>query len=255
MTFNFLRNITLSLLLITTLTVANDTVVSTGSFRITGTLTEITGEASARAAEVAIPIDERISWEVFVPESYSPDNPPGLLVYISPAPSGKILYKWKPVLNDQNLIWIAANNSGNKVPVARRAIFAVTAVEAIKKNYSIDPERVYLSGFSGGGKTAGMVAPGATDLFKGAIYIGGGEFWKDYPHDPVEQIQANHYVFVTGTEDFNLDLTRKIYRQYKKAGVENSKLIVSGRMGHRLPEPPDFTRAIKFLDSRLAPDS
>jgi hypothetical protein len=184
---------------------AGNNETETGSFRISGTLTEIAGEASARAAEVAIPLDEKISWEVFVPENYSPENPPGLLVYISPSSGGRMLRKWKPVLSDENLIWIAANKSGNTVAVARRAIFAVTAVEAIKKNYSIDPERVYLSGFSGGGKTAGMIAPGATDLFKGAIYICGAEFWKNHPHDPLEQIQKNHFVFVSGTEDFNLD--------------------------------------------------
>jgi hypothetical protein len=224
----------------------------TGAFQITTTITEVGGPQAAEAAQVAIAQEEPMIFEIYVPKNYRPEAPAGLMVYVSPSPSGKIPNRWKKVLDEQNIIWIAANDSGNKVAVARRAVFAMVAPSMMKQRYRIDGNRVYLSGFSGGGKVASMIAPGSTNVFKGAIYTCGVEFWEQYLHDDPEIIRQYHYVFITGTEDFNKRQTRNVHKLYKKHGVENSKLMIVSRMGHRNPPAADFNEAIQFLDSRLA---
>jgi hypothetical protein len=60
-------------------------------------------------------------------------------------------------------------------------------------------------------------------------------------------------VFVSGTEDFKLAATARVYRNYKKAGIEDSKLIVVDGMGHELPDAETFDRAMDFLDRELVP--
>jgi predicted peptidase len=221
-----------------------------GEYQLIRTLAEVVGMDTARNADKIILPDEPISWEIYVPDSYQPDQPAGLMVYISPTSSGGIPRGWKTVMRERNMIWIAANRSGNQAFVPRRAIFAFVAPTLARKYYNIDLERIYLSGLSGGGKMASMVATDHAHLFKGAIYNCGVDFWDEQPPKRFELIKQNHYVFITGTLDQALEPTRKVYKQYKKAGIENSKLMVIRDMTHRNPNSFDFDEAIQYLDSR-----
>ena len=225
--------------------------VQTGNFRLSASMLQVVGKSTARNAEEIVAPDELLTWEIYVPENYRPDKPPGLMVYISPTSSGEIPRDWRTVMEDHNLIWVAANDSGNSVTVARRAIFAMIAPTLIRQQYKIDAARVYLSGLSGGGKMASMVATDNAHLFKGAIYNCGVDFWKQDPPKRFEQIKQNHYVFVTGTLDQALEPTKRVYKQYRKTGVENIKLMVIRNMTHRNPNRFKFSEAIEFLDSRL----
>jgi len=224
--------------------------VRTGEFRLTSTLAGIVGAGSARNAGEIIPPDAAITWDIYVPGNYQVEKPAGLMVYISPTSSGEIPRGWKSVMDERNMIWIAARDSGNRVPVSRRVVFAIIAPTLAGKHYTIDPERIYLSGLSGGGKVASMVATDHAKLFKGAIYNCGVDFWDKHPPGQFELIKQNHYVFVTGTLDQAREPTKKVYRQYRKAGVENSELMVIQGMTHRNPGRYDFDEALQYLDSR-----
>lgn len=225
----------------------------TGEFQLTARLNEVAGEKTAEVVATVMSPDESITWATYVPAEYRPEKPVGLVVYVSPTSSGKIPRRWKSVMDEENLIWIAANDSGNRVSVARRAVYALVAPTLAKMHYEVDDDRIYLSGLSGGGRVASMFAADYPQLFKGAIYICGVDFWGDDPHPQIDLIQGNHYVFVTGTRDFALEQTKKVHRRYLNSGVENSKLMVVRGMTHENPKKSDFAAAIQFLDSRLAP--
>jgi hypothetical protein len=209
---------------------------------------DLVGEDSLRFFEGSIDPDADIEWQFYVPSTYNPARPAGLMVYVSPTRSGRIPPRWKAVMADKNMIWVAADHSGNIVKPQRRISFAILATVLAKREYTIDPERVYVSGFSGGGRVASVVAPQAARLFKGAIYNCGVNFWGDQTPPLIEQVKTNRYVFVTGSEDFNRRETRKIYGAYKKAGVENIKLIDIAHMGHSNPDALNFATAIDYLD-------
>jgi predicted esterase len=198
--------------------------VRTGNLVLETTLPDLVGEQMAGRIEPFIPLDETVQWVTFVPSAYDPARPPGLLVYISPTQSGRVPRGWKDVLEAHNLIWVAANRSGNRELVTRRVLLATLAVEVAGRHYEIDTERIYVSGLSGGGKTASMVATDYPRLFRGAIYNCGVEVWDvDMPRH-IEQIRQNRFVFVTGTYDQALEPTKRAHRTYVDAGIEHSKL-------------------------------
>lgn len=221
--------------------------VQTGVFELTRTLNEVLGEAAARSLSAIHPPEQPVSWEVYVPPGYDPAEPPGLLVYISPTQTGQVPERWDRVLAEHNLIWVAANKSGNQVAVQKRALFAVIAPTLIEQGYAIDRQRLYISGMSGGGKMASMVATDHAHLFKGAIFNCGVEFWDAKPRR-MDEVLANRYVFVTGEYDQALRPTKRVYGRYKKAGVTKVKLMVIDDMGHGNPPPREFEEAIEFLD-------
>jgi poly(3-hydroxybutyrate) depolymerase len=222
----------------------------TGTFAISATPVEIFGPDSAENFASIIPVDEAISWQITVPASYDPANPPGLLVYISPSDSGSLPRKWNGLPESHNLIWVAANESGNQIEVARRITFTLFAVGLINARYSIDSSRIYLSGFSGGARVAGLVAAAYPQVFKGQIYVGGAEFWDSEPVPArLELMQQNRYVFLVGAEDDNRRIARAVASKYEAAGIRSVELTVVPKIGHQLPRHRYMADALDYLDS------
>jgi hypothetical protein len=241
-----IKNLLLACLLLPAVAVADD--VALGEFSVSATLPELVGADSASRFEGVVDPDDVIEWELFVPESYDPDVPAGLMVYVSPSDSGQIPEGWKDVMEANNLIWIGANRSGNRIRVARRVTYAMVAPAVVARAYQVESSRVYVSGFSGGGRVASMVAPEYPQVFKGAIFICGVNFWGNRKPSQLDAVQANRYVFLTGRKDFNRDETRSAYRSYKKAGAENVLLMDISGMDHRNPSAERLADAIAFLD-------
>jgi hypothetical protein len=223
----------------------------TGHRVLVTTLVELAGESTAAQIESVLPPQETIEFQMYIPPNYDRETPAGLLVYVSPTQSGEIPAGWSAVLDRHNVIWIAANRSGNDEVVARRILLALLAPTAARKQYAIDAERIYISGLSGGGKTASMIAADQAQLFRGAIYNCGVEVWDSDEPLQLDRMRQNRYVFVTGTYDQALEPTKRAYRAYRKAGVENSKLMVIRHMTHRNPDSYEFEEALQYLDGGI----
>jgi len=229
----------------------------TGSYTDHATLVSLVGEADARSFSDVLDRDHEFEFRVYVPDNYDPAEPPGLLVHVSPVASGEIPESWKEVFERRSLIWVSVNKSGNSVPQERRLADARLSPTFIRQNYEINAQRIYISGMSGGGQISSIAAPLYPNLFQGGIFICGVNPWSERAVDPwlenppedFETMKDNRYVFVSGTEDFKLAATARVYRLYKKAGVESSKLIVVDEMGHELPDAATFDKALGFLDA------
>jgi len=220
----------------------------TGDFAITMTSGELLGEAAEKIVSV-IAIDEPITWEVYVPEGYSVESPAGIVVYVSPSQSGTPPRGWSSVMDEHNLIWISANKSGNRVLVPRRVLKAILALKAIQQEYVLDETRIYVAGFSGGGKIASMIATDYANTFDGGFFICGVEFWDVDEPRHFEAIKSNRYVFLSGEHDQALRPTKRVYRNYKDAGIPHIQLVVVRDMGHTNPPRRELSRAIEFLDN------
>lgn len=229
---------------------SQDQGVKVGSFVIKSTSSALLGEETAASYSSFLGTVEEIEWELHVPKNYNPKSPPGVIVYVSPQNRINIPSGWTNVTEENNLIWIAARMSGNNINVSKRISFAVMALSLIQLDYQIDPTRIYITGFSGGGRIASIVATEYPNIFKGAIYNSGVNFWQQSDPELLELIKSHRYVFVTGSDDFNLKDTRQVYAKYKKAGAKNIELNVIRGMGHENPKRRRFARAIEFLDDK-----
>jgi poly(3-hydroxybutyrate) depolymerase len=221
-----------------------------GWFDLTRTAAEMLDPSTLESMSDVLDADKTITWQVYVPDSYNPSKPAGLLVYISPTRQGQMPSGWQPVFDDGNLIFISADQSGNRTPTKRRMLFAALAPYVVSSDFEMDPDRIYVSGFSGGGKAASIAAMNFANLFTGAIYICGAEFWPNVSPELLSKAKANRYVFLTGGRDFNRTLTGDIYAEYERAGMANINLMSIPSMGHDTPGRTHFQEAIDYLDQR-----
>jgi hypothetical protein len=252
--------------------------VQTGAFHITLTdqspLSPI--EAQSKRHRIRVEDMQRYtladeSFEVFVPDDYDPANKYGIMVWINAGNQGTMPRGWPQLLAKHRLIGIGANNSGNPRGVAVRFGLAIDAVHNLKKMYSIDETRVYVSGVSGGGKVASMLGVIYPEVFRGSIPIVGVTYFRDIPvpnernkayqrafdrppATTLDRARQGRFVLITGSDDMNRDSTKAIYEQgFKKDGFKNVEYIEVQGMGHRVPEADVIERAIKILDVRGRP--
>jgi predicted esterase len=204
------------------------------------------GEQQAALYEKTLRLEKPVSWQVYLPANDQAEIP-GVLVYVSPMDTGDIDPRWREVLDQQNLIYISANDVGNEIPTIRRMVMANLAVKALAQRYVFDPGRVYVSGFSGGGKVASLLATQYPEVFTGALYICGVYFWKEDQTPNLERVLKNRFVFLSGSRDFNRMQTRRIQKRYIEAGAEHTRLIIVPGMAHGHPDAAYLTEALLFL--------
>jgi pimeloyl-ACP methyl ester carboxylesterase len=221
---------------------ANDLQIETTLIQLLG------GEQAARFRTILDP-EEELSWQVYLPDNDSTE-PPGVFVYVSPMKTGRIDSRWREVMDQQNLIYISANDSGNRILTVRRMVMANMAVKALAQHHIFDPAHIMVSGFSGGGRVASRLASQYPQVFTGALYICGVDFWKKDQTPDVERLLQNRFVFLTGSRDFNLRETKQIHKRYVKAGALHTKLIVVPGLAHQHPDAAYLTEALQFLLER-----
>jgi dienelactone hydrolase len=209
------------------------------------------------------------TFHVVVPEGYSRDKSFGLLVWISPGDSGVIPDEWLGALARRNLIAVGADRSGNDRGVAYRLSMALDAVHNLKARYSIDPKRVYVTGFSGGGRTASRAGMTFPDVFTGGVYQGGMDFYRGV-QDPADakrefppmfakpaadllklvKNESRHVVLV-GSGDFNRPSSKAIFEVMTK--TEKFARTTYLEMPGKEHEPADAEAFEKALDALDAP--
>jgi predicted esterase len=231
---------------------ADKAVLAPGTHTFELSLNELLSPTVASQYNSTVSIADPQRWQVYAPDNDS-GKPPGLFVYVSPVRSGQIPQDWKRVMDSHNLVYISADNSSNYQSPNKRIILAVNAVALAMKHWPFDPGRVIISGFSGGGRMASILATRYPEIFSGALYICGVNFWPDKAVPDLKALSNKRFVFFSGTNDFNLGETRQVHEQYLQAGLVHSKLLVAPRTSHELPDARYLNLAISYLVDR--PDS
>jgi len=213
------------------------------------------------------------TFQVYVPQSYKPGDGWGLFVFDSPGARGNLHEPWRQVLEKHKLIWIGPDKAGNdRLPLTRFGL-CIDAVHNMKKLYDIDPNRIYISGVSGGGRISSMLGVCYPDVFKGGIYICGCNYYRELTapntggkvwhrsYAPIGSflLQAKKnvsHVLLTGETDPNREQTRENYENgFKKDGFQRVTYIEVPGMGHQPPDAEWFEKgvvAMEDLKSTLA---
>jgi len=247
------RRILLALLIIAT-TCANSAVHAqdqlTGTFRLTRQTTDIVRPEIAEALAKVVSKDEQLQWQVYVPESYSPQRPAGLFLYIDPDGYGGMPDKWRQVFANHNMIWVGVKRTQRTTSEARRVWQAILGSRAIEQDYAIDLQRMYVGG-SVSTVTTALNTMLTANEFSGAIYMRGSYSVKELSPDHLQAVQRKYHVFITGTNDKNKRRIRSDYEKFQEDGIANVKLIFEMQRLEAMPKPDHMDEAFRFFDARL----
>jgi predicted esterase len=222
-------------------------------------------KARFRSKEDAGPYDvSKEKFKLVVPKSYSHAAKWGLFVYVNAGDDPGLPGEYEAILEKHKLIAVAAYKSGNGRNVFDRFRMAIDANVNLQSRFNIDPKRVYVSGFSGGGRVASMLGLAYADIFTGTIPLCGVNFYLDIPSEPGRMWQRNfipvdeavkigkatgRYALMTGEKDMNLKNTRAVYEHgFKKEGFKHAVVLEVPGLGHATPPAEWFDKGLNFLD-------
>jgi dienelactone hydrolase len=205
-------------------------------------------------------VDEKFA--VYVP-SHAPLHGYSLLVFVPPWPDARVPSQWISTMDRHGMIFVSAAKSGNEASVLdRREPLALLAALNVMRHYPVDPQQVYIGGFSGGSRVALRIALGYPDVFHGALLNAGSDTIgsAQVPLPPAELLlqfqESTRLVYVTGEHD---DLRLEEDVRSRQAMHESCVFdLVTGAMpskGHELVDPEALNRSLDALLSRGQPDA
>src|ERR1700722_12822358 len=212
--------------------------------------------ASSRLRPQAIDLTQE-SFSFYVPPQ-RPSKGYALMVFIPPWQDAHLPVGWATVFDERGMIFVSAAKSGNEENVIDRRIpLALLGAYNMIQRYPIDPDRIYIGGFSGGSRIALRTALAYPDLFRGALLnagsdpIGGSAAFLP-PDDLFAQFQSStRLVYVTGSEDsWNIQHDRVSRDSMKGWGVFGSSVETMLQVGQDTATPYPVRRAITRLDQR-----
>ena len=221
-----------------------------GYFRKSITPLELLGADGANAIASVFAPDEKLTWQLSVPQNYDPAKPAAVMLFIGFAEWGGGKKEWRHILEDHNIIWIGLINGGDKKPINERMLRAILAQAVLERDYKIDTDRYYLFGYSGGAQVAAMLATSKPELFKGALFYGDALAWGSKEPPKIELVRQNRYMFMYGSKDDDRLKMQKIAAAYKAAGVVNTGLVSVANVNRQMPGSSYFEQAVEFLDAR-----
>jgi predicted esterase len=230
--------------------------VQTGVYTDTLPVDEALGPDHSPEYDEAFVRDARIVFRLYVPKTYDPSRPAGIVAYVSPSRSGAIPNAWRRVIGERNLIWVSVDKSGNDSTILRRMAETLAAVNYVRNRYHTDEGRVFVAGFSGGGRLASILAYTHAGLFRGALYICGANAFPGNDPLTIARMRQNRFVFLSGTKDFNRKGTEAVHRAYETAGITGIRLMIKHNLAHELPGAREFDNAMDWLDTEnsVTPD-
>jgi predicted esterase len=183
-----------------------------------------------------------------------------LLVFVSPWPRAEVPAQWIAALDRHDMILVTAARSGNDADAMdRREPLALLAAHNVMAQYAVDPQRVYIGGFSGGSRVALRLALGYPELFHGVLLNAGSDSIgnADLPLPPAElfrQFQDSmRLVYVTGErDDAHLVDDTHSRQSLAKWCVFDVDTQTEARASHEPADASAFARALDALLRHVA---
>lgn len=182
------------------------------------------------------------SYAVYVPTNYSPARAWPILYAFDPGARGVLpVNRFQEAAEKYGWIVIGSNNSRNGS--MQQSLDAWVAMwDDTHQRFSLDAKRIYLTGFSGGARTAIYFAKACRDCIAGVIAGGAG-----FPVGVTPSSDLKFVLYgVAGYDDFNFPELRNLDGALAKVGVTHLIDSFDGR--HEWPPPAMATFAVQWME-------
>jgi predicted esterase len=191
------------------------------------------------------------SYELYVPPGINPRQPHALILHVPAGNRSDGWMHWQSVCQRHGVMLAGVHNAGNSVPMEARARVVLDVLDDVRRRFSIDPDRTYITGHSGGGHAASCIAYALPELFGGHIPICGTWNLRVQPMLRQRVSERLSVAVLTGATDFNRpELEREFYPILREQGVRAQLWVYPG-MGHAYPNSGQLDQVFKWVEAGL----
>ncbi len=146
------------------------------------------------------------------------------------------------------MVFIGVRGAGNEVPTGKRVRIILDCFDDVRRQIPLDPDRTYVSGFSGGARIACAVAFALPEYFGGVLPIAASGDLREEQWLRFRAVDRLSAALVTGETDFNRgEMERWKGPMWKDLGIR-TKVWVQPKIGHALPPASTLVEAVAWLD-------
>lgn len=233
-------------------------------------LTRVTGAAIAARFTSTNPrdhadADRDLAVERFairIPTTISPKRPAALLVWIGPGASTSIPPSLHAALDLYNVVAVAPTDATTNRTMSNRFQLALDAVHEASTRAHIDPERVYIAGFSAGAAVAASIHYAYPDVFRASILCGGVAFYQPIQVGPsaswpaqlpqpsranIARLNADRVAIIVGQADPLHAYAAAVASRMSLMSFQARHISVPD-LAHALPNADTFNQALEWID-------
>ncbi|MDT8389245.1 MAG: prolyl oligopeptidase family serine peptidase [Lentisphaeria bacterium] len=213
---------------------------------------------------------------IYAPDDYDGGPGWGAYLYTSPNATGRLPNNYKEIMRKHKLIYVAANGTQNGSGLLRRMALTLDALATARSMYTIDPQRVIISGLSGGGTVATTLGLMCPELFIGLVNHSSQYYLTNVPGNThsehfsylngylkdsgVRKMTGDlakfkcRWAFVTGDRDKNYQQMLGVADNWKSLGLD-ARLFNQPQMGHTLANPEYLDQMLTWIEERRDQDA
>jgi hypothetical protein len=190
------------------------------------------------------------TYELFVPESYTPKRSWPVVIFVSPGDKATGFRPWKSVCERLGIIFAGPHGAGNGCKVTRRVHIVLDVLDDVRRRYNTDVDRTYIAGFSGGGRIACSIGFSLPEHFGGVIPICAAGELREEPWLRQRVIDRLSVALVSGEGDFNRgEVERFRGPLLRDVGVRTRWWVVP-KLGHGMPGEDCLVEVVNWLDEK-----
>ncbi len=198
------------------------------------------------ADTVVCTANHEYSYALYLPEDFSAMTCWPVIYIFDPAARGSVaLQNFLSAAGKYGYILVASNNSRNGISWDKVMEIADCTMGDAEKRFSIDPGRMYTSGFSGGSRVASFIA--LKRNIAGVIGCGAG--FPGLINNPGERLSFV-YIGLVGNRDMNYQEMFTLEQELKNHGVKVT--IRTSDFGHQWPSAEMILSAVEWLELQYA---
>ena len=180
--------------------------------------------------------DRAFSYSAYLPTGYSEEKIFPIIIAFDPHGNGTLpVEKYKALAEQFGSILIGSNNSKNGQSMDEIQNIIYSLFEEINFRFSLDTNRIYVLGFSGGSRISSLIAMYRGGI-KGVIGCGAG-----FPASDQPARFHFDYIGLAGNADFNMNELINLDGQLEQANFRHALIIFNGK--HEWPPVEKMEKA------------
>jgi hypothetical protein len=190
-------------------------------------------------------------YQLYVPAAPKKPDAWPLVLFISPGDKPAGLASWKAVCDKEGVLFCSPYAAGNAVPAGPRTRIILDVLDDVRRQFPVDPDQTYLTGFSGGGRMACAIGFALPECFGGIAPVCGTNPLSKLAYLRHRAEERLSLAFITGEKDFNRKENEDFMHPWMKEVGVRSKLWIVPKMGHEVPTDKVMADVYAYLKEDL----